>query len=276
MSGFPNGYFAFAKGYWREKILATFTLMKVVVIEDQPTLRKNLIHQIVRADKGFYVIGEADSVSRGVQLIKKDNPDIVFMDIEILEGTSFDILDQLKEIDFKIVFVTAHGHFAIKAIKYSAFDFLLKPYKQEELYETLEKLKETSGDDEDYKQKFELLFNELNGKKNKKIAISSLESVKFISVDDIIRIEAERSYCKIFLSDKKEILSSKNMHHYELMLSDQNFVKIHRSHIINLNYVDTVLKSNGGFVKLNNGDEIPISRRKKEYFLQVIEQNLSS
>lgn len=250
--------------------------MKVVVIEDQPKLRKNLIHQIIQADLGFYVVGEADSVSSGTSLILREQPDIVFMDIEILEGTSFAILDNLKRIDFKIVFVTAHGHFAIKAIKYSAFDFLLKPFKTEELVSTLKRLRSTEGEDENYKLKFELLFNELNGKKNKKIAISSLESVKFVAVDQIIRIEAERSYCRIILSDKHQILSSKNMHHYELMLTEQNFVKIHRSHIINLDYVDTVLKSNGGFVKLNNGDEVPISRRKKDYFLQVIEQNLSS
>ncbi|MEZ4937567.1 MAG: LytTR family DNA-binding domain-containing protein [Crocinitomicaceae bacterium] len=250
--------------------------MKVIVIEDQPQLRKNLIQQIIQADLGYYVVGEADSVSSGIQIIQKEKPDIVFMDIEIYEGTSFDILDSLRNPDFKIVFVTAHGHFAIKAIKYSAFDFLLKPFKKEELVETLQKIKSTKEEKTDYKLKFELLFNELKGKKNKKIAISSLDSVKFISIDEIIRIEADRSYCKICLTNQKQILSSKNMHHYETMLTEANFVKIHRSHIINLNFVDTVLKSNGGFVKLVNGEEIPISRRKKDYFLQVIEQNLSS
>ena len=248
--------------------------MKVVVIEDQIQLRKSLIHQIIEANLGFEIVGEAGSVSKGIGVILQKKPDIVFFDIEIIEGSSFQILDALPTIDFKTVFATAHGHFAIKAIKYSAFDFLLKPFRNDELIETLQKLKNEFGQKENYDEKFQLLFNELKGKENKKIAISSLDEIKYVLVNDIVRIEANRSYCEIFLADKTKMTSSKSMKHYELLLPSTSFIKVHRSHIINMNYVDAIIKSNGGFVKLKNQEEIPLSRRKKEEFLTILEQKI--
>ena len=161
-------------------------MMKVVVIEDQVQLRRNLIHQIHESNLGFEVIGEAHSVSEGIKVILKCKPDIVFFDIEIIEGSSFEILDVLPEINFKSVFATAHDHLAIKAIKYSAFDFLLKPFQPIELKRTLVKLRDDFFKKDDYKAKFELLFNELKGKTNQKIAISSLESVKYIGTGYLV------------------------------------------------------------------------------------------
>ncbi len=250
--------------------------MKVVIIEDQVQLRKSLIHQIQEANLGFIVVGEADGVTSGIGTIIKQKPDIVFFDIEIIEGSSFEILDALPQINFKSVFATAHGHFAIKAIKYSAFDFLVKPYKPSELQDTLLKLKQEIGQKDDYKEKFELLFNELKGRENKKIAISSIDEVKYIPIHDIVRIEADRSYCKIVLKDNQKILSSKNMKHYESLLPDSSFIKVHRSHIINLNFIKSIIKTDGGFVKLVNNDEVPLSRRKKDDFLKIIEHKLAN
>ncbi len=250
--------------------------MKVVVIEDQIQLRKSLIHQIQEANLGFTIVGEAEGVTSGIGTIIKQKPDIVFFDIEIIEGSSFEILDALPQINFKSVFATAHGHFAIKAIKYSAFDFLVKPYKPSELHDTLLKLKQEIGQKDDYKEKFELLFNELKGRENKKIAISSLDEVKYIPIHEIVRIEADRSYCKIVLKDNQKILSSKNMKHYESLLPDSIFIKVHRSHIINLNFIKSIIKTDGGFVKLVNNDEVPLSRRKKDDFLKIIEHKLAN
>ncbi len=246
-------------------------MMKIVVIEDQVQLRRNLIHQIHQSNLGFEVIGEAHSVSSGIKVILECKPDIVFFDVEIIEGSSFEILDVLPEINFKTVFATAHGHFAIKAIKYSAFDFLLKPFQPLELKQTLVKLRDEFYKKDDYKAKFELLFNELKGKVNQKIAISSLDTVRYILVDKITRLEADGSYCSIILDSGEVIVGSKNMRHFEQLLPTQQFVKVHRSHVINLNYVDSIIKTDGGFIKLFSGDEIPISRRKKEEFLKLIE-----
>lgn len=250
--------------------------MKVVVIEDQKQLRKSLIHQIEEADMGFEIVGEADGVTKGIGTIIAKQPDIVFFDIEIIEGSSFEILDALPEINFKSVFATAYGHFAIKAIKYSAFDFLVKPYKSAELLDTLRKLKKEFGQKDNYKEKFELLFNELKGRENRKIAISSLEEVKYVPIHEIVRIEADRSYCKIILKNHVRFISSKNMKHYEALLPERHFIKVHRSHIINLNFVASIIKSDGGFVKLENGHEVPLSRRKKEEFLRIIEEKLAN
>lgn len=249
--------------------------MKIIVIEDQAPLRKNLIHQICESDLGFEVVGEADSVSQGALVILRQKPDIVFFDIEIIEGTSFEILDALPTLDFKSVFVTAHDHFAIKAIKYSAFDFLLKPVQADELKITLTKLRDDFYKKDDYQAKFELLFNELKGNRNQKIAISSLDSVRYLMVNQIVRLEADGSYCSIIMADGETIVSSKNMFHYEQILPTDTFIKVHRSHIINPNFVEAIIKTDGGSIKLSNGHVIPISRRKKEEFLRIIEEKLS-
>jgi two-component system LytT family response regulator len=250
-------------------------MLKVVVIEDQVPLRKNLIHHIGASNLGFEVVGEADSVSQGVYTILKEKPDIVFFDIEIIEGTSFEILDALPTLDFKSVFVTAHDHFAIKSIKYSAFDFLLKPVQPIELNAALTKLRDNFHKKDDYHAKFELLFNELKGKRNQKIAISSLDAVRYILVNNIMRLEADGSYCRIVMEGGEVIVSSKNMHHYEQILPMDIFFKVHRSHIINTSFVDAIIKTDGGSIKLANGHEIPISRRKKEEFLKIIAEKIT-
>lgn len=250
-------------------------MMRIVVIEDQAPLRKNLIHQICESNLGFEVVGEADSVSHGVFTILTKKPDIVFFDIEIIEGTSFEILDALPTLDFKSVFVTAHDHFAIKSIKYSAFDFLLKPVQSDELRVTLTKLRDEFYKKDDYQAKFELLFNELKGNRNQKIAISSLDAVRYLLVNQIVRLEADGSYCRIIMADGEAIVSSKNMHHYEQVLPSDTFIKVHRSHIINTNFVNAIIKTDGGSIQLSNGHEIPISRRKKEVFLRIIEEKLA-
>ena len=249
-------------------------MMKVVVIEDQVQLRRNLIHQIHQINLGFEVVGEADSVSKGIKMILKCKPDIVFFDIEIIEGSSFEILDALPEINFKSVFATAHDHFAIKAIKYSAFDFLVKPFQPEDLEQTLLKLRNDIFKKDDYHAKFELLFNELKGKVNHKIAISSVDSVKYVEVDKIVRLEADGSYCSIFLDTGEIITASKNMGFFEQLLPQKQFIKVHRSHLINLHFVDSIVKNDGGFIKLSSGVEIPISRRKKDEILRIIEMKM--
>ncbi len=249
--------------------------MKTIVIEDQIQLRKSLVQQINAYGYGFKVLASAGSVTEGIGLIVRHQPELVILDIEIIEGTSFDILDALPNINFKIIFATAHGHFAIKAIKYSAFDYLLKPIDLDELYATLDKLTHQKVISDNYKEKFELLFNELKGVHNKKIGVSSLDSVTYIEIQDIIRLEAQRSYCKIVLQNGKVIMSSKNMAHYESLLPDNAFSKIHRSHIINIHAVEAVVKTDGGFVQLKNGDQVPISRRKKEDFLDFLNQQIS-
>lgn len=250
--------------------------MKIVIIEDQPLLRESLKQQIEGAQLGFVVVGLAESVSEGIGMIIRKKPDFVFFDIEIIEGTSFEILDALPEINFKSVFVTAHGHFAIKAIKYSAFDFLLKPVDKTELIDTLKRLQTEFHQEENYKEKIEILFNELKGRSNHKIAIKSLESTRYIPTKSIVRIQADRSYCQLILEDKTSIVSSKNMNYYEGLLPTEDFIKVHRSHIINVDKIDAIIKTDGGYIQLNNGDVVPISRRKKEEFLATLETRLKN
>lgn len=251
-------------------------MIKVVVIEDQLQLRRNLIFQIQEAKLGFEIVGEAPSVTEGIKVILQQKPDIVFFDIEIIGGSSFEILDAIPDINFKIVFATAHDHFAIKAIKYSAFDYLVKPFQPQELIQTLLKLRKEIIFKDDYQAKFEILFNELKGKTNHKIAINSLDAVRYLEINEISHLQADGSYCRILIKTGETIVASKSMSFFEQLLPVNDFIKVHRSFIINLQFVDSILKNDGGFIKMKSGTEIPISRRKKEEFLKLIEFKLKN
>ena len=248
--------------------------MRVVIVEDQVPLRDSLIQTIHELDSSFQIVGQASGVIDGIKTILSQQPDIVFLDVEIAGGTSFNILDAIPTINFKTVFITGYNHFAIKAIKYSAFDFLLKPVDKIELAETLKRLTFEKNKKDNYDEKLNLLFNQLKGEDCKKIGISSLDSIRYIEVDQIVRIEADRSYSHIVLGNGDKITSSKSLNHYEKILPHSQFFKIHRSHFININFIESLVKSEGGFVIMSDHYEVPISRRRKEEFLKTLDQKL--
>lgn len=248
--------------------------MKVVIVEDQAPLRSSLIQTISELYPDFKIVGEATGVLDGIKAILTHSPDIVFLDIEIVGGTSFDILDTLPEITFKTIFVTGFNHFAIKAIKYSAFDYLLKPIQKDDLKNTLDRLSKEIGVQDNYPEKLNLLFDQLKGVESTKIGISSFETIRYIEIKNIVRIEADRSYCTIVLDDNSKITSSKSLNHYEKILPQNHFFKVHRSHFININYIDTLVKSDGGYIVMSDESNVPISRRKKEEFFQILDEQL--
>jgi len=249
--------------------------MRIVIVEDEIPLRNSLKKEILALNSDFVIAGEASGVLDGIKIINQVKPDIVFFDIEIIGGTSFDILDTLNEITFKTIFVTAHNHFAIKAIKYSAFDYLLKPVNPNDLRESIAKIATENQLKDDYQQKLDLLFNELKGKNNQKIGITSLDAVNYIDINDIVRIEADRSYCHIFLTNNKKITSSKSLNYYEKILPMDVFFKIHRSHLININKIEALIKTDGGYVQMSSNVSVPISRRKKEEFMKILDRKLN-
>lgn len=248
--------------------------MKIVLVEDETPLRESLRKTILELRPDFEIVGEAQGVIDGIKTILSTAPDIVFMDVEIAGGTSFNILDAIPDISFKTVFVTGYNHFAVKAIKYSAFDFLLKPIDREELQTTLERLVKEINTQDNYDEKLELLFNQLKGVDCQKIGISSLDAVRYIEIDKIVRVEADRSYSTIVLTDNSKLTSSKSLNHYEKILPSGKFIKIHRSHFININCIDTLVRSDGGYVIMSDQFEVPISRRKKEEFLKILDEKL--
>jgi two-component system LytT family response regulator len=194
---------------------------------------------------------------------------LAFLDVQMQDGTGFDLLAGLTRDDLQVVFVSAHDHFAITAIKFSAIDYLLKPVEEEELRVTLEKIRQYR-EGNDIKMKLELLLGNL--RRVDKIALPSFQGIEFVRLDDIIRCESDNNYTMFYLTGGTKILVSKTLREYEDMLEARGFFRTHKSHLINLKYLKKYIKGEGGSVILDDGSEVLVSRRRKEDFLRMLTQ----
>ena len=216
------------------------------------------------------VVAVTQKPEEGISLIRLHQPDVVFLDIEMPRMSGFRMLEVLGEYDFDIIFTTAYNHYSIDAIRISAFDYLVKPIGIEDLQHAVERL--TRSLNKQTKEKIDILRKSLsdNRSQDDKIAISTSEGIDFIPIKNIMHIESKSNYSKIFLTDNKSIMVTRILKDFEEMLLPYNFYRIHNSHLINLNYIQKYIRSQGGHVMLQDGTLIDISRRKKEEFLKMI------
>ena len=250
-------------------------MITAVLIDDDHNLRNGMKAMLALYAPEINILGEADSVKTGTKLIEEINPDIVFLDIMMNDGSGFDILERLNKkygkISSHIVFVTAHEKFAIKAFRFSALDFLLKPIDPEELQGVIRKIKNITDNSSENKT-IELLLENISKKADsfKKIALSTSDGIHLFEIKDIIRCESVDNYTKFHFKDHKTVLISKTLKEYEELLSDQGFERIHQSHLINLNELKSYIKKDGGFVIMSDNTQVPVSQRKKERLQEVI------
>ncbi len=243
-------------------------MIKAVIIDDEAESR-NVISNIVKNyGTDIEIAGEADNVASGVKLIKKTNPDLVFLDVQMPDGTGFTLLEKFAKITFQVIFVTAYEQYAIKAIKFSAIDYILKPIDPQLLIEAVEKVKKLSPEKN---QAFERINNLLKNSKNiSKIALPTLNGYRFVKVQYIVRCESDNNYTIFYLQTNEKIIVTRTLKEYEEMLKNDSFVRVHQSHLINLNHVEQYIKGDGGTAVMSDGSEVEISRRKKELFLKRI------
>jgi len=244
--------------------------MKILVIEDEFRTRKAIISIAEKIDDDISVVGWAENVEQSIKLIEEKRPDLVLMDIQLTDGTAFDVLKSINNINFRIIFLTAYENYAIEAIKFSAFDYLLKPFTEEELTASILKFKDTLST-ENKKRSVEVLLNNVQENTNKKIILKTNNDLHIVSISNIVRCEAEASYTHFFLYNGTEITVSNNLKKYEHDLKPYHFVRVHNSHIINVNYI-TKFSNNGGVIELINGVTIPVSKRKKEELIKIISE----
>lgn len=245
-------------------------MIKAVIIDDEANGRLALREKIKMYCPEVQIIAEAIDGQEGVGLIEQLEPDLVFLDIEMPRMNGFDMLTRLGDRSFQIIFTTAYNHHAIKAIKYSAFDYLLKPIDIEELKTAVSKLGNTQK--KNVKHQLELLQSniKLPHRQFNKLAISTTEGLSFYSTDQIVHMEASSNYTLIYFNDNTKIVASKNLKEFEEILPSEIFFRIHHSHIINLNYVKRYIRGEGGQIELVNGSYISVSRSKKNDFLKAI------
>ncbi len=247
-------------------------MIRTLIIDDENKARESIAHLLKLTFKEVKVIGQADSVKTGLESIKKLQPDLVFLDIQLEDGTGFDILSQLKEISFHIIFITAFNEYAVKAFKYAAMDYLMKPINPQEFIKAVERVKASHKND-DFETKFKAYISHLQNSKSehKKIVLKTSESIHLIKVNEIIRCEADKGYTDFYIKGGKKILVSKGLKDYDELLSDFNFIRTHQSHLINLDYIRSFEKGDGGYILMSDGSTVPVSSRKREYVFGIFD-----
>lgn len=216
------------------------------------------------------VIAEANGVKAGLECLKLNKPDLLLLDVEMQDGTGFDLLAMYGELDFKVIFVTGHDAYAIKAFKFSAIDYLLKPVDPEELIKAIQKAKNALTLDEQNVSVSTLVDNKAKSASDQKILLKDTENVYLIEVKDIIRCESETNYTKFFLVDGRKLTISKTLKEYDSLFEDQSFFRAHQSHLINLIHFDRYEKKEGGIVHMKDGSTLPVAVRKKEALMQAL------
>ena len=245
-------------------------MWRAVVIEDELNSRELLISLLKRYCPNVEVVGEADGVQSGVEIIQALNPDLIFLDVEMHGGTGFDILDLFEERSFKVIFVTGYEKYALKAIKYSALDYLMKPIKIEELKKIVKKLdlsKETSTP----KDNIRLLKEHLSKPKedNYKIALNAHHGQDIVPVVEIEYLESEDSYV-VFHTTTKRYMMSQSLNYFEDFLPKDVFFRTHKSYLVNVHNVQSIEKGRGGAVILKSGRAVPIAIRRRPSFMKFI------
>lgn len=242
-------------------------MIKAFIVDDEKKGRESLQKLLEEYCNDVTVIGQADSVESAYQFINKQKPELVFLDIEMPQGSGFELLKRFEKINFKTIFVTAHQHYAIKAIKFSAVDYLLKPIDVDELVEAVRHAGNTAS--HNHHLHYTGLLENLETSKAGKIAIPVKDGVTFINPFDIIRLQADGTYTHIYTSTDK-YTASRNIKEFEELLHELNFFRTHNSHLINLKHVKHFSRVDGYFAQMSDGASVEVSRRKKEQFLQLM------
>ena len=245
--------------------------MKAIIIDDETRVINTLTSQINSIASDISIVATAQDIESGYKAVIKYHPDILFLDVQLPDGTGFDLLKKLHTITFKLIFITAHEEYAIKAIKCSALDYLLKPVDIEELYLAINKAKTLIREEEE-KLKIKTLIDNFENKQSlQHIVLHTAECLHIVKIKNIIRCEADNNYTFFHLTDKKRILVSKTIKEFSELLKASGFLRVHQSHLINLNYVDKYIKSEGGYILMKDQSSVPISLSNKQQVLRALE-----
>jgi len=243
--------------------------LKAVIVDDELASRETLASYLKNYCPDIELVADADSVKSGLEIIKKHKPDVVFLDIEMPYGNAFDLLEQIDHVDFDLVFVTAYSNYAIKALNMSASYYILKPISIDELINAVEKIKsERNSGDISIQSKILIENIQSANKQNHKIVLPQLNGFDVIKVNEIIRCQANDNFTEFYLTNGTKKLISRTLKFYEDILKDFDFVRIHKSHLINLQYVTKYMKGKGGQVEMTDGSVVDVSANQKASFLE--------
>lgn len=245
-------------------------MMKIALIDDEADSR-NTLRTMLASHLPLAIVHEADGVSTGLALIEQIEPDLIFLDVMMKDGTGFNLLEQLPSPNtFKVIIVSGHDEFALKAFRFSALDYLLKPLDEDELRHTLSRIQPPVP--QPWQQVMDVLKQNMQATQSsdRKIVLKDMDAVYVVAVSSIIRCEASNNYTTVHLTDQPSILVSRPLKEYEDMLTPLRFIRVHQSHLINLNHLQQFNKREGGSAKMKDGSEVPVSSRKREILLSEL------
>lgn len=245
-------------------------MIKAILIDDVEQARVTFRKDLEVYAPEITVIGEASGVVEGAKLLKQVQPDILFLDIQMQDGSGFDLLDILPEISFKIIFITASDAHAIKAFRYAAIDYLLKPVDPDELVQAVAKYKEQHLDE---RATYQLLSESLKeAKTQERLALHAQDKIHIVQIADIVRCESNVNYTEFYFTNAKRIVVSRTLKEFEEILSDLGFFRVHQSHLVNTRMIREYVKTEGGHLIMTDGKLIPVSTRKKGEVLKMLEE----
>ncbi len=246
-------------------------MLTAIIIEDMSDALALLKKDVEARHPEIEIVATAQSVVEAAKVLRKNQPDILFLDIMLGDGTGFDILEIFPDLKSKIIFVTASDEYAIRAFKFAAIDYVLKPYAHEDLSLAIERAKEQIQPN---KERLRILKDTIAAPDQKpdKISLHTLDQIIIVSLDDIIRCESDSNNTIFHLQDKRKIFVTKTLKYFAEMLKSYDFVRIHQSHLVNLQCISAYIKTDGGYLMLKNGENVPVSVRKKTEIIEILDR----
>ena len=244
-------------------------MLTAILIDDLPRALQVLEKDIETYCPDIKILGTADGVVSGAKLLQQHQPDIVFLDIQLKDGTGFDLLDIISAPKFKVIFTTASDAFAVKAFRFAAIDYLLKPIDPDELKDAVEKAKEKIAS---YEEQLQLVQESIQQNSiAKRIALHTLERIHIVEVSDIIRCESSGNYTIFYFESGEKLLVTKTLKEFDRLLTEFGFFRVHQSHLVNINYITAFVKTEGGFLLMKDDSRVAVSTRKRGSLLELLD-----
>ncbi|MDH7447657.1 LytR/AlgR family response regulator transcription factor [Aquimarina sp. 2201CG14-23] len=245
-------------------------MLTAIIVEDMPDALQLLKSDLETNHPEIKIIDTARSVVEAAKSLRTNEPDILFLDIMLGDGTGFDVLEIFPELKSKIIFVTASDEYAIRAFKFAAIDYVLKPYSNEELAQAITKAKEQIQPNT---ERLNILKDTLSAPEQKpdKISLHTLDKIIIVSLDDIVRCESDSNNTIFYLEDGQKIFVTKTLKYFADMLKNYQFLRVHQSHLVNLQCISAFIKADGGYLMLKNGENVPVSVRKKVEVMEILD-----
>ncbi|MBA6152085.1 LytR/AlgR family response regulator transcription factor [Gelidibacter maritimus] len=246
-------------------------MLTAIIIEDNPDALQLLKSDIETHHPEIEVINTAQSVVEAAKILRKSQPDILFLDIMLGDGTGFDILEIFPDLSSKLIFVTASDEYAIRAFKFAAIDYVLKPYSEDDLNKAIQRAKAQLQPN---KERLTILKETLAAPEAKpdKISLHTLDKIIIVNLDDIIRCEADNNNTIFYLKDSPKVFVTKTLKYFADMLDSYEFLRVHQSHLVNIQFISAFIKTDGGYLLLKNKETVPVSVRKKAEVIEILDR----